>query len=176
MKKLLKKIEEPVLDVILLTLGIIVLVAGAAFWNWSFLSYCITMLGLAICLLSISQMMMFAVRQSAGTSHRGRTSKSAKRVVIGFGILFVAFALLRAEILVDYGTKAYEVYETICSFLVWPLIIAGGLQILVSSISLHGSSQELEQLKASKKRSAVYDFALGKIDLREKYQRNNKGQ
>lgn len=176
MKKLLKKIEEPVLDVILLVLGIIVLAASAAFWSWSVLSYCIMMLGLAICLLSVSRMIMFATCQSAGASHRGRTSKSAKRVVIGFGILFVAFALLRAEILVDYGTKAYEVYETICSFLVWPLIIAGGLQILVSSISLHGASQELEQIKASRKRSAVYDFALGKIDSREKSQRNNKEQ
>lgn len=174
MKKLLKKIEEPVFDVILLVLGIIALTASAVLWSWSFLSYCITMLGLAICLLSISRMIMFAVCQSTGTSRRTRTSRSVKRVVIGFGMLFVAFSLLRAEILVDYGTKAYEVYETICSFLVWPLIIAGGLQILVSSASLHRVSQELEQLKVSGKRSAIYDFALGKIDLREKIQRGRK--
>ena len=172
MKKITKKIAEPVLDVILLVLGAIVLLVSGAFWN--FIGYCIMILGLSICLLSISRMVMFAACQSVDASRRARASKSVKKVVIGFGMCFMALALFRAEMLVDYGTQAYEVYETICSFLVWPLTIAGGLQILVSSASLHRVSQELEQLKVSGKRSAIYDFALGKIDLREKIRISRK--
>lgn len=59
-------------------------------------------------------------------------------------------------------------------YLMWPLFVAGLLQICMSCIFVCNISKETELVKANQVRSAIYDFALGKINLQEKSQRSYK--
>ena len=89
-----------------------------------------------------------------------------------------AMLILDSIMFCVYENTVYHIDANVefLPYLMWPLFVAGLLQICMSCISVGNISKETESVKANQVRSAIYDFALGKIDLPEKNQRNYKEQ